>query len=120
MKKKLTKKENFNIQLNRAIATTVVVTAIGISTTISSLPVRASVRPERNRNQETYFVGNEVSVELDNDENLDELTIEDLVVSLLKEGKYKEAREIRRTFSRYENPLKKELRELHNYAVSLN
>ena len=120
MKQKMTKKENLNRQINKAIATTVVVTAIGLSTTINSLPVRASVRLERNGKPEVYSTSRALYQNSTEESEGEILDMENLVTNLLKEGRYREARQIRRTFLKDVNPLKQELRKLQNYAVRIN
>lgn len=114
----MSRQKKINDQINRAIATTVVVTAIGISSTINSIPVRAGSPFNRNKQEETYYSESATeSNQVEESIGVETLEFNELITSLLKEGKYAEAREIRKSFTKYINPLAAELRSLGNYAV---
>lgn len=118
----MSNKKKINDHINKAIATTVVVTAIGLSSTINSLPVKAaSVNSTKARGESTIISSNNSNKELAMtiDDEIEVLNVDELVVSLLKEGKYSEAREIRKTFTKYKNPLAEQLHKLKNYAVNV-
>lgn len=115
----MNKSKKINSQINKAIATTVVITALGISSTINSLPVGAASisnlnRASRNNTQTSVQHSNNVSQATEQEEVL---TLNEYINFLLKQGEYKEARELRRSFYKYTNPLRAELRELGFYAV---
>lgn len=115
----MNKSKKINSQINKAIATTVVITALGISSTINSLPVGAASLSNLNRaNRNSTQTSVQHNSNVNKVESEDEvLTLNEYITFLLKQGEYKEARELRKSFYKYSNPLRAELRELGFYAV---
>lgn len=111
------KTQKINGHINKAIATTVVVTAIGISTTISSLPVKSVSLSHKSRFDDSSISSLKINQdEIIYDENI--ISLKETVTSLYKNDKNREAREILKSFNLYKNPLALELRKLGNYALA--
>lgn len=118
----MSNKKKINDHINKAIATTVVVTAIGLSSTINSMPVKAAnLSVNKSKGESTILSSNvhsrEVATSADGD--LEVINLDEVVTNLLKQGNYREAREIRRSFTKYKNPLAEQLHKLKNYAVNV-
>jgi len=111
-KQKELNRQRLNRQINKAIATTVVVTTIGITSTINSFPIKATGPSTGAGTEEMEYV-------LNQEQNISEtylILIEDVVTDLLKQGNYKEAREIKKSFG-LKNELAVQLRKFNYYAV---
>jgi hypothetical protein len=106
---------NLNRNINKAIATTVVVTTIGFTSTVQPLGLKAAPKVS-NLRPDTYIEAPLVA--LDDNSEVESLTVDALITGLLKQGNYKEAREIKKSLG-IQNPLMNQLRSFRYYAVSV-